>query len=55
MFQFFVESADRLPEPYRRRTGSEPIERIVCDYLAAMTDKFFLRCYGELFEEPTGD
>jgi dGTPase len=51
MFQFFVESPKRLPEPYRRRTGSDPIERVVCDYLAAMTDNFFLRCYGELFEE----
>ncbi len=51
LFQFFVDSPGRLPEPYQRRFESERIERVVCDYLAAMTDKFFLRCYGELFGE----
>ncbi len=55
MFEFFVGSPNRLPEPYRRRAGNEPVARVVCDYLAAMTDKFFLRCYGELFAERVGE
>jgi dGTPase len=54
MFQFFVGSPNRLPETYRRRTENEPIARVVCDYLAAMTDKFFLRCDGDLFGDRAG-
>jgi dGTPase len=43
LFQFFVQHPDRLPEPYGSQAGPEPVHRVVCDYVAGMTDRFFLR------------
>jgi dGTPase len=50
MFQFFMERPDRLPEPYRLQSGVEPLHRVVCGYIAGMTDSFFGRVYSSAFE-----
>ncbi len=49
LFEFFLESPDRLPPAYRARTGEEPVHRVVCDYLAGMTDGFFRRTFDGIF------
>ena len=37
---------DRLPQPYARyRPAREPAHRVVCDYIAGMTDAFFRRTF----------
>ena len=43
LFGWFLENPDRLPEEYREEFSSEPVHRQVCDYIAGMTDGFFLR------------
>jgi dGTPase len=43
LFRFFTTHPDRLPEPYVSQVGAEPVHRVVCDYIAGMTDGFFLR------------
>jgi dGTPase len=45
LFQFFLDHPDRLPPAYREQAGAEPVYRVVCDYIAGMTDAFFRRTY----------
>ena len=48
LFDFFLAHPDRLPDPYRESAGSEAPHRIVCDYIAGMTDAFFRRTYEQM-------
>jgi len=48
LFQFYLESPDRLPEPYAGLAAAEPAHRVVCDYIAGMTDAYFDRVYGQI-------
>lgn len=48
LFQFFLDHPDRLPESYRESTSGQPAYRVVCDYIAAMTDVFFRRTYRQM-------
>jgi dGTPase len=47
LFAFFLAHPDRLPEPYREQNEGEPAHRVVCDYIAGMTDGFFRRTYDQ--------
>lgn len=49
LFEYYVEHPGQMPRVHRERAGREPLYRIVCDYLAGMTDKYLLRKYAELF------
>ena len=49
LFGYFAESPGRLPAPYNELAESEPAHRVVCDYLAGMTDSFFNRTYEQAF------
>ena len=48
LFQFFLDHPRRLPDDYRQRSEAEPPHRVVCDYIAGMTDSFFRRTYEQL-------
>jgi dGTPase len=48
LFQFFLSYPDRLPQPYSQQAMSEPPHRVVCDYIAGMTDTFFYRTYRQM-------
>jgi len=45
LFQFFLENPARLPQPYADQALDEPAHRVVCDYIAGMTDAFLRRTY----------
>ena len=49
LFDYFLEDSSRLPENYVEEMRNQPLHRIVCDYIAGMTDGFFLRCYQQAF------
>jgi dGTPase len=49
LFQYFIAHPDDLPESYRGETSGQPIHRVVCDYIAGMTDGFFRRTYEQVF------
>jgi dGTPase len=49
LFRFFVEHPERLPEARADLAGHEEPHRVVCDYIAGMTDGFFLRTYDSVF------
>jgi len=40
LFGAYVAEPDKLPERYRRRIGDDGLERVVCDYIAGMTDRY---------------
>jgi dGTPase len=46
LFRFFLDHPGRLPESYRE--NPEPAHRVVCDYIAGMTDAFFQRTYEQM-------
>jgi dGTPase len=49
LFQHYVEKPSDMPENYTWQTESTPVYRVVCDYIAGMTDRYFLRTYTRLF------
>ena len=54
LFQFFLDHPDRLPASYQRETAGQPLHRVVCDYIAGMTDGFFLRTREQLVGQAPG-
>ena len=51
LYMYFFNRPDRLPMEYRKlmsRTG-DPLERIVCDYISSMTDRYAIGIYSDLF------
>jgi dGTPase len=47
LFEYYVAHPDKLPDSYVESLGNSPVHRVVCDYIAGMTDGFFLRCYQQ--------
>jgi dGTPase len=45
LFQWFLDHPDQLPEPYATNARKEAVHRIICDYIAGMTDGYFRRAY----------
>ena len=50
LFQFFLDHPDRLPATYTERASGELPHRLVCDYIAGMTDGFLRRTYQRIVE-----
>jgi len=43
LFQYFLRHPAELPDGHRERIEELPLHRVVCDYIAGMTDGFFRR------------
>jgi dGTPase len=43
LFDLFLAHPEELPEPHRARLDASPPHRVVCDYIAGMTDGFCRR------------
>jgi dGTPase len=54
LFGFFVDDPRRLPDPYARLAETDPPHRVVCDYIAGMTDAFCRRTYEQAFGPAPG-
>ncbi len=50
LFEEFFRHPDQLPNRYQERIGPAPLHRVVCDYLAGMTDRFAQDEYLRLFQ-----
>ena len=48
LFRFFLEHPDRLPASYSELIPAQPAHRVVCDYIAGMTDAFLERTYQQM-------
>ena len=53
LFQFFCREPNRLPDVYAERARNEPAHRVVCDYIAGMTDAFFWRTFEATLGSPS--
>jgi dGTPase len=49
LFGFYLANPAKLPPNYFESLTSTPVHRVVCDYIAGMTDGFFLRQYQQAF------
>jgi len=50
LFDYYIEDPRRLPSAYFAKTHEEPAHRIICDYIAGMTDNYlreqWAQCVG---------
>ncbi len=54
LFETYAAEPGLLPPRYLRRIEQHGLHRVICDYLAGMTDRFCLDTYSALFDH-TGD
>jgi dGTPase len=50
LFETFVKIPAQLPPHIQKKIGKESVERVVCDYIVGMTDKFALDEHKRLFD-----
>jgi len=50
LFSAYVDDPDLLPPGFRAHINGTAPERIICDYLAGMTDRYSIREYQTLFD-----
>ncbi len=48
VFEFLIEHPERVSPGYREHLEDTPVHRVICDYLAGMTDAYVLRIHTEL-------
>lgn len=52
LFRYYMENPHKMPEYFAVQSEREPRHRVVCDYIAGMTDHFLLRQHRELLGAP---
>jgi dGTPase len=50
LFKSYVEEPEQLPPRYQERIEMDGVPRVVCDYIAGMTDRFALEDHRKLFD-----
>lgn len=50
LFETYRDNPTLLPPRYRERVAEDEKERVICDYIAGMTDRYALDEYKKLFE-----
>jgi len=48
LFNAYKKDPEQLHGKYKLRVGSEPLEIIICDFIAGMTDRYAYKIYAEL-------
>ena len=49
LYEYYLADSDRLPAFYQGLLEQYPKERVICDYIAGMTDQYAVGLYEELF------
>ncbi|MGN0325591.1 MAG: deoxyguanosinetriphosphate triphosphohydrolase [Lachnospiraceae bacterium] len=50
LYDYFIKNKDAMPKEFLYLIDrGEPVERVVCDYIGAMTDHFVISLYEEIF------
>lgn len=47
LFTFFMNEPEELPDAHQIKAGQDPLYRIVCDYIAGMTDNYIQEQHGK--------
>jgi dGTPase len=50
LFCAYLEEPRQLPQEVQSRFADAQLERVVCDYIAGMTDRFAIQEYRKLFD-----
>jgi dGTPase len=45
LFEFWMAKPDSLPQSYQEKAGQDPLPRVICDYIAGMTDNYIYQQY----------
>lgn len=53
LFRAYLDEPRQLPPEIQSRVAEGPAERVVCDYVAGMTDRFAIQEYRKLFDPAT--
>jgi dGTPase len=53
LFEFLLQYPKHMPAGHRDALAFTPLHRVVCDFMAGMTDAYFLRTYDTLIRQPT--
>jgi dGTPase len=54
LFHFYMSAPEALPPYHAMLARTEPRHRVVCDYIAGMTDRFLLRQHEDAFRSKMG-
>lgn len=49
LYDYFHKNKDRMPNEYKNLLESYPLDTVVCDYIAGMTDNYSIMLFQELF------
>lgn len=49
LYEYYIENPEEIPAEDLRKNENISIERMVCDYIAGMSDRFAINAYTELF------
>ena len=49
IYEYYVNTPEKLPEDYKKIADSDGLPRAVCDYVAGMTDGYAMEVYGQIF------
>ena len=49
LFEYYVRYPEKMPRPFYENTKNESVGRCVCDFISAMTDRYAIEQYKELF------
>jgi dGTPase len=55
VFRYYLAQPQAMPEYYSEQAEREPRHRVVCDYIAGMTDRFLLRQQHDIQRSAAGD
>jgi dGTPase len=50
LFKVYVDKPEQLPSDIQKRIPQDGVRRVVCDYIAGMTDRYALDEYKKLFD-----
>ncbi len=49
LYEFFCKYPENMPEEQRKWLDRDGVERVVCDYIAGMTDRYAVTLYRQIF------
>ena len=50
LFEVYLANPSQLPTAQQNKIAKEGLHRVICDYIAGMTDRYALDEYKKLFE-----
>jgi len=49
LYEYYINNPDKLPADFIPQLDFDGMPRVICDYIAGMTDKYCVAKYEELF------